>query len=209
MIDRRHTDALDASVLVLNRSFAAIHVVSVRRAIRLLCCEAAEVVYFENGQFGAYDFGSWCELSQMEADEKREDEDWIQSVRFELRAPRVIRLLRYNRVPRGGVRLNRRNVLLRDDFSCQYCGGQFPHSQLSLDHVMPRSRGGDSSWENLVCACIKCNVRKGARTPKEASMDLSRKPKRPRRSPILLAKLQNPKYESWKIWLGNADGVRG
>ena len=79
-----------------------------------------------------------------------------------------------------------------------------PTSQLSMDHVIPRSRGGETTWDNVVCACLGCNVRKGGRTPKEAHMKLHRKPSRPKRSPLLLLKLSNPKYESWKTWLEGA-----
>ena len=79
-----------------------------------------------------------------------------------------LRLLHYDRVPKQRVRLNRRNIFARDGNHCQYCGKRFATSELSLDHVVPTCRGGDTSWENLVCACVRCNVRKGGRTPQEA-----------------------------------------
>ncbi len=101
-------------------------------------------------------------------------------------------------------RFNRRNLFARDGNLCQYCGNTFPTSELSLDHVMPRSRGGEASWENIVCACVECNVRKGGRTPTEAGMKLIRQPQKPKRSPLLALKLGNPKYESWKTFLDNA-----
>ena len=131
-------------------------------------------------------------------------EDWIRSVSFEIRVPRVLRLLHYDRLPKQRVRLNRRNIFARDANSCQYCGKRFSTSELSLDHILPTCRGGDTSWENLVCACLKCNVRKGGRTPQEAGMKLIKKPVRPKRSPILTIKLGNPKYASWKTFLDNA-----
>jgi len=197
--------SLGLSVLVLNRSFVAVHITNVRRAIALLFRELAEVVHVEDGHYGAYSFESWRELSEMEAalGEGREH-DWIRGVGFQLRAPRVIRLMECDRGPRQGLRFNRRNVFARDGNRCQYCGRNYPTSELSLDHVMPRSRGGDTSWENIVCACVACNVRKGGRTPQEARMQLIRQPVKPKRSPLLAIKLGNPKYASWKSFVDRA-----
>lgn len=198
--------ALNASVLVLNRQYMAVHVVNVRRAFGLLINRLAEVIHVEEGQFANYDFESWREISELRAafKENSPDEDWIRSVNFEVCVPRVLRLLHYDRLPRQRLRLNRRNIFARDANQCQYCGKHFPTSELSLDHVLPTCRGGDASWENLVCACVKCNVRKGGRTPQEAGMKLIRKPARPKRSPLLSMKLGNPKYASWKSFVDAA-----
>lgn len=196
--------ALSSSVLVLNRFYMAVHVVNVRRAVTLLFRELAEVIHFEEGQYANYNFQSWREISAMRCSIKKQHEDWIRGVNFELQAPRVIRLLFYDRVPRQTLRFNRRNLFARDGNHCQYCGKTFPTSELSLDHVVPRSRGGDTSWENMVCACVACNVRKGGRTPQEAHMKLIRPPVKPKRSPLLSVKLDNPKYESWKTFVDNA-----
>jgi 5-methylcytosine-specific restriction endonuclease McrA len=197
-------DPLGASVLVLNRLYMAIHVVNVRRAFVLLCRDLAEVVHLEEGQFANYNFNSWREISELKAQFKEPHEDWIRSVNFEIQVPRVIRLLCYDRVPKQTVRFNRRNIFARDGNRCQYCGKRFPTSELSLDHVVPRSRGGDTNWENVVCSCVKCNVRKGGRTPQEAHMTLVKHPVKPKRSPLLAIKLGNPKYQSWKTFLDNA-----
>lgn len=204
--------ALGLSVLVLNRSFVAVHVVNVRRAIGLLFRRLAEVVHVEAGQYAAHNLESWRELSQLWAefrdaavgDALPAHDDWVRAIGYELQAPRVIRLTEYDRVPRQSLRFNRRNVFARDGNRCQYCGQQFPMSELSLDHVVPRSRGGTTSWENIVCACVACNVRKGGRTPQEARMDLIRLPARPKRSPMLALKLGNPRYESWKNFVDRA-----
>ncbi len=198
------TDPLSASVLVLNRFYLAVHVVNVRRAFALLFRELAEVVHVEDGQYANYNFESWREISELRANYKAPDDDWIQAVNFEIQVPRVIRLLSYERLPKQTVRFNRRNIFARDGNRCQYCGKRFPTSELSLDHVIPRSRNGDTSWENIVCSCVKCNVRKGGRTPLEAHMKLVRAPFKPKRSPLLTVKLGNPKYESWKSFLDNA-----
>jgi len=200
----RPAPTLGLSVLVLNRSFVAVHVTNVRRAITLLFGHLAEVVDIEAGQFAAYSIDSWRELSALRAEFAGPDEDWIRAVGYDLQAPRVIRLVSCDRSPRQGLRFNRRNVFARDGNLCQYCGKHFPMSELSLDHVVPRSRGGMTSWENIVCACVACNVRKGGRTPLEARMQLVRQPVKPKRSPLLAIKLGNPKYASWKSFVDSA-----
>ncbi len=196
--------ALNASVLVLNRQYLAIHVIDVRRAFALLLRELAEVIHIEEGRFGNYDFDSWRELSALESGYKGPHDDWVRSVNFEIRAPRVLRLLEFDRAPKQRVRLNRRNLFARDENLCQYCGKKFATSELSIDHVVPSCRGGETTWENVVCACVRCNVKKGGRTPTEAHMRLIKKPVRPKRSPLLSIKLASPKYASWKSFVDAA-----
>lgn len=201
MFDANSDRILSSSVLVLNRFFLPVHVVSVRRAFILLYRECAEIIHLEDGHFNNYDFSEWCALSSFRCDDKRPDEDWIQSVKFEVQVPRVVRLLRYERAPRSALRFNRRNLFARDGHRCQYCGRSFPSHQLSLDHVMPRSRGGETSWQNVVCSCVGCNTKKGSRTPQEANMHLKTSPAEPKANPLLLQKLTNPKYASWRTFL--------
>jgi 5-methylcytosine-specific restriction endonuclease McrA len=197
--------ALDASVLVLNKLFMAIHIISVRRAFCLLCKDLAEVVNQEEGQFATYNFATWRDLSEYRARSfRQEDDDWVCTINSAIQVPRVIRLLDYDRLPKQTVKFNRRNIFARDNNQCQYCGKKFPTSELSLDHVLPRSQGGTSIWENIVCACVSCNVRKGGRTPKEAHMHLIRKPEKPKRSPLLNLKMTHKKYQSWRTFLDNA-----
>jgi 5-methylcytosine-specific restriction endonuclease McrA len=197
--------ALDASVLVLNRLFMAVHVISVKRAFCLLCKELAEVIALEDGTFVGYDFTTWRELSEFRARHfRQEDDDWVRTSSTEIQVPRVIRLLTYDKLPRQTVKFNRRNIFARDHNQCQYCGRKFVTSELSLDHVIPRSQGGLTTWENIVCACVGCNVRKGGRTPKQAHMSLIRKPEKPKRSPVLNLKLTQRKYQSWQTFLDNA-----
>ena len=196
---------LNSSVLVLNRFFMAIHVVPVRRAFALVCKETAEVVHVFNEQYDSFDFESWREVSQYrELFDDGDNGDWIHTVSFEIRVPRVIRLLGYDKLPRRGVRFNRRNLFARDENRCQYCGKRFPTTELSIDHVIPRSYGGDASWTNMVCACTSCNKRKGGRTPAQAHMKLIHPPVAPKRSPVIRMKLRSGKYRSWKAFLSNA-----
>jgi len=196
--------ALDASVLVLNRCYMAVHIIPVRRAFCLLFKELAEVVTLDDGRYLSHDFQSWREVSEARARFKDPDDDYIRTIHFEIQVPRVIRLLTYDRLPRTKVKFNRRNIFARDGNRCQYCGKRFPTGELSLDHVMPRSRGGGTDWENIVCACVRCNVRKGGRTPAEAGMRLTKPPVKPKTSPTLGLKLANRKYQSWKAFLDDA-----
>jgi 5-methylcytosine-specific restriction endonuclease McrA len=196
--------ALDASVLVLNKHYMAMRITSARRAFSLLCRDIAEVVHIEDGIYVSYSFDSWRELSDFHRQFEPERYDWVRTIRFSIAVPRIIRLLVYDRLPRAEVKLNRRNIYARDQNRCQYCGKRFSTHELSLDHIVPRSRGGETSWENLVCCCLKCNIRKGGRTPVEAHMKLITKPVQPRRSPVIHFKLSDSKYASWKQFLDHA-----
>jgi 5-methylcytosine-specific restriction endonuclease McrA len=165
-------NALDASCLVLNKYYMAVHVVSVRRAFCLLFKDLAEVITIDDGRYASFDFASWREVSQARMHFREPDDDFIRTVHFEIQVPRIIRLLTYDRLPRQRVKFTRRNLFARDGNRCQYCGKKFTSEALSLDHVVPRVRGGKATWENIVCACLRCNVRKGGRTPREAGMKL-------------------------------------
>lgn len=197
-------DALRSSVLVLNRMFMAVHVVSARRAFCLLFRELAEVIHLEDGQYANYNFSAWREISELRADEKQPHDDWIRAVNFEIQVPRVIRLFRYDRLPRRKIRFSRRNLFARDGFRCQYCDRKLPSTQLSVDHVLPKSRGGATVWENVVTSCLTCNVKKGGRTPREARMRLVRKPHKPRHNPLMTIQIASPKYESWRTFVEGA-----
>lgn len=193
--------ALSASVLLLNRLYMALRVISAKRAMTLVYRELAEVVSVEDGQYLSYDFDSWVEVSAAKAAFEPAAHDWIRTVRFQIAVPRIVRVLGYDKVPRVDVKLNRRNLFARDHNRCQYCGRRFPSSELSIDHLIPRSKGGTTCWDNVVCACTRCNVKKGGRTPEQAHMSLIATPRRPRRSPVLTIKLSDSRYASWKQFL--------
>lgn len=201
--------ALSANVLVLNKFYQAIRIVNVRRAFSLLFRELAEVVHIETDARGVsrwanYDLQTWQEVSQLKAAFEPDEYDWIHTVRFQIAVPRIIRLLGYDKLPRQEVKFNRRNIFARDGNRCQYCGRRFPTNELSLDHVIPRSQGGRTTWDNVVCCCVSCNVRKGGRTPEQARMTLIAKPVKPRRSPVINIRLADERYWSWKQFLDNA-----
>jgi 5-methylcytosine-specific restriction endonuclease McrA len=144
-----------ARVLVLNATYEPMNVVSMRRAVILLLKEKAEIV--------------------------EAAEAWLRSEQLALPVPLVIRLVYYVRIPRHfALPLSRRTVLARDQYTCQYCEAKPGRANLTIDHIVPRSRGGETLWENVVTACGPCNRRKGDRTPQEANMPLRRQPRRPR-----------------------------
>lgn len=208
MENNQSISSLNGSVLVLNRFYVAVHVVSVRRAMILLYRDMAEVIHVEDGQYFNYDFMSWVEMSEFaSAEGMTEGHDWIRSVQFPIQVPRVLRLFRYDKIPVHSLKFNRKNLFARDNNRCQYCGKVYSLSHLSFDHVIPRSRGGTTCWENVVCSCLDCNGRKRDRTPEEAGMRLVRKPAKPKQNPLLSVKLENPKYESWKSFLGKSNSV--
>jgi len=142
---------MEASVLVLNKDYQPLSVCSVHRSVKLLFLDKAEMLH---------DY----------PDKK------IRTITEEYSYPSVIRLRRYINIPFNKIVLTRRNIMKRDGNNCQYCGAS---KNLTIDHVLPRSRGGEDTWENLVTACDTCNVRKGNQTPEEAGMPLDHKPYRP------------------------------
>lgn len=192
---------LDEKVLVLNRFYAAVRIVSARGAFLLLCKRVAEVIAVEQGGWFNYDLETWSELAALQKAYEPHAYSWVHTPRVEIAVPKVIRLLAYDRIPASEVKLNRRNIYARDHNRCQYCGRRFPVRELTIDHVVPRVQGGGNSWTNLVCACVRCNTRKGGRTPLQASMALVKRPTKPRRPPAISVRIGSPKYESWRAFL--------
>ncbi|MCF6157212.1 MAG: HNH endonuclease [wastewater metagenome] len=199
--------ALESSVLVLNKFFMALHIISAKRAFALLCKQTAEVISVDDGKFHAYNFESWRDVSLYKVRLGLPEEDrsnWIRTVSYEIEVPRIIRLLTYDKLSRSHVKFNRRNIFARDENRCQYCGQRLPTSELSLDHIVPKAYNGRTTWTNIVCACTECNKKKGGRTPEQARMKLIRKPVKPKHSPILRLKLRSDRYRSWKQFLDEA-----
>ena len=189
---RRGESLLRSKTLVLNRSFLPIHVTSVRRAITLLYVGAARAV---DSAYDTFDFVRWC-------DDGPSSDEQLGMVGRTMPIPRVIQLSSYDRVPRRQVRFSRQNIYARDGDTCQYCGRRFPRHQLNLDHVVPRSQGGGSSWENVVCSCHRCNWKKGGRTPEQCGLRLLKKPTRPAWTPFLADAALRSRYSEWGPFLG-------
>ena len=195
------SNRLDSSVLVLNRYYMAMHLVPLRRALLLLYRNSAEVIDRENDHYVNYDFTSWCQLSVLQDELGEGRSEWIRLVRQRLLVPRIVRLTRFDRVYHQPLRFNRRNLFARDKQRCQYCWKQLTLSQMSLDHVVPRSQGGDTNWENIVCCCVKCNTTKGNRTPKQADMELRQRPRKPALHPQVALEENSAHYSLWKTFL--------
>jgi 5-methylcytosine-specific restriction endonuclease McrA len=145
------TTRLQKPVLVLNASYEPINVCAARRALVLVLKGVASA--------------------------EEHSPSSVHSTRRTVQLPSVIRLLEYRRIPHQTRALSRKNILMRDRYTCQYCQKTLPSSEMTLDHVIPRSRAGETTWENLVACCHHCNNRKGCRTPEEAGMRLTRSPR--------------------------------
>lgn len=160
--------------LVLNRNFCPIQIIDWKKCISLIYQNAAQSVD-ENLQ--TYDFDDWVQLSALMKEHKN---GFVHSPSMRVAIPEVIRLTKYDRLPKQEVKFSRRNIYEHYGNKCCYCGKKFRTNELNLDHVLPRSRGGQTNWNNIVLSCIPCNTKKDCRTPEEAKMKLLVKPGRPR-----------------------------
>lgn len=185
-----------SKVLVLNRSFLPIDTTTVKRAFCMVVSGVAKIV---DKQYRMFDFQSWAALSQSSST------DVIGLVNKAIRVPRVIILLAYDRLPKREIRFSRHNIFVRDKNRCQYCGLQKERSELNLDHVIPRSQGGKTSWENIVCSCLDCNRKKGGRRPEEAGMRLRTQPRKPKWKSTFLPAIKEVLYSSWLPFLNIVD----
>lgn len=163
------------TVLLLNASFEPLRVISWQRAVCMMFTGKVEVV--------------------------EEYDHHIRSVSIVIRAPAVVRLLRYVHISRRTPPLSRTNVLARDHYQCQYCAKHLSSREATLDHVIPRSRGGRTTWLNLVCCCGQCNRKKGGRTPREAHMKLKREPRAPDWLPVLSIHFRGQVPSAWHVFL--------
>jgi 5-methylcytosine-specific restriction endonuclease McrA len=180
---------LNRSVLVLNRNWIAVHICDVRRALVLLYQDLARVV---TEDYETLDFQSWRDLSHQ-----ADGCEVVHTPRFRLMIPQVIKLVYYNRFPPLHVKFSRRNIYARDHHQCQYCGARPPREEMTIDHIVPRSRGGKTAWDNVVLACCRCNTRKGNRPLGESGLSLIRKPRRPH---WLLAARLDPNPDNRSLW---------
>ena len=167
------------STLLLNASYEPLKVISWQRAVTLLFLGKVEVLDEYNRE--------------------------VRSVSLAIRVPAVVRLLNFVRIGRHRPPLSKPNLLVRDDFSCQYCGLELSGRDATIDHVMPRSRGGTTKWDNVVIACRNCNRHKGGRTPKEANMKLKAEPVAPEWLPILSIHFHKNIPEAWLSFLTSGE----
>jgi 5-methylcytosine-specific restriction endonuclease McrA len=185
---------LSEPALVLNRNWYPIGTTTVRDAICMVYREAAKAL--DPHDCSVHDFDSWASLRVAE------NEPCIRTVRLRLRVPEIIVLNTYDSLPRRRVPFSRRNIYKRDGYRCQYCGARPPIAELTIDHVVPRSLGGHSSWGNCALACLRCNRRKAHRTPFEAGMHLLREPGEPTWSPYVSIPLVK-RRASWEQFVSD------
>ena len=186
---------IEGQVLVLNRSWLAVHVTPVKRALCLLYQGQAQVVH--PSTYALHDFDEWVVLWNESDTGGETNGKYVHTPNMRVRVPDVILLTFFNGFIRHEVRFSRHSIFERDKNTCQYCGKRFTRNKLTIDHVTPQSRGGDDSWENLVVACLACNVSKADRTPEEALMPLLRKPKKPAWMPALSSRAREEQMDVW------------
>jgi 5-methylcytosine-specific restriction endonuclease McrA len=187
---------LDAHVLVLNRHYQPVRITDARRALVMLYVGAVRAL---DADFRLFDFPSWTALAS------ELDDETVGTVNRRIRIPRIVVLQVYDRVPIGRVRFSRHNIFARDDHTCQYCDQRLTRKQLNLDHVIPRSQGGKTNWENVVTSCIECNVKKGGKTPQQAGMHLVKKPKKPSWADLIRPPSVRARYREWLPFLNPVD----
>lgn len=190
-----------ADALVLNANYNAIQICDWKKSISLLWQGACQAV---DKDTRAYNFKEWSEISaEMEA----HPGGFVHTATLKIAVPEVIRLTKYDRLPKADVKFNRNNLYQHYKGLCCYCGNKFNKGELNLDHVIPRSRGGLTNWNNIVTSCYPCNTRKDNRTPNEAGMALLVPPSKPRwrgHQDLIVTKLPIKIRESWQNWLDKA-----
>jgi len=186
-------------VLVLNKNFFAIQITSWQRALKLVYLDRAHVV---DEDYKTYSFTDWCEISQFI---KENPSGFVKTPKMKIAIPEVIALKFYDRIPFKETKFTRRNIYEHYGYRCCYCGKKFPTSELNLDHVVPRSMYGKTSWSNVVTSCIKCNLKKSNKLPEQAGMKLVIKPSKPSFSPTLNLILRSPVKTklSWQKFVDN------
>lgn len=183
--------------LVLNRNWQAIGTATLRHAFVLVVRGAARPI--DPSTYEVYSLERWLERSDERAAELPR-ERLVKTPNHLVEKPEVVLLTHYGKFPRIEVSFSRKNLYRRDDHSCQYCGRRAGKIQMSIDHVVPRSRGGRTTWENCVLACVRCNSRKADRLPADVGLRLLKAPARPRWSP-LVDLLPQSRPESWDHFL--------
>ncbi len=187
--------ALEQPALVLNRHWVPIHLTTSRHALTLLYQRVARAV--DPTDCSLHRFHSWADLAVPD------ETLCVRTVSLRIRVPEIVVLERYGQIPKRSVPFNRKNLFDRDRNTCQYCGARDSPQELTIDHVVPRSRGGTSTWENCVIACLPCNLKKGNRLLEEAGLHLRRRARAPRWSPqLLLAEI--PRKATWERVIGDA-----
>lgn len=193
------TALMDRPVLTLNRQWVPVHTSTVKEAIGLVAKGAAKII--EPDTYMTHDLSSWDAVSKARS---AVGDRLIHSQHLAILVPEVILLTSYEGMAERGVVFSRKNLFKRDRFTCRYCGAQPGPAELTVDHVLPRSRGGLSSWTNCVLACVACNAKKADKTPTEAGMKLRGTAKKPTWKMLAQVAPRSPRPESWNAFLSRA-----
>jgi len=186
---------LNDPALVLNRNWVPVDFTTVMDALCKLYTGAARAIHPDD--YSTHDFDSWTQMKALDG------QSLIRTATLSIPAPEVIVLADFTGVPKRGLAFSRANLYKRDGYTCQYCGVKPGTAELTIDHIVPRSRGGVSSWSNCVVACIRCNSRKADRTLTEAGLKLRSTPAKPNWSPrLILARV--PMKTSWEKFVSDA-----
>jgi len=186
-------------VLAINKSYIPIRICSKFATIGKMYTGAVESFFIKDGSYRPLNWADWLELSKQ--DVWPEGTDFINSVTQRVALPKVIRYLNYDKVPRVSLKLTRKGIYERDNHTCYICGENYGEGKLSVDHVKPLSKGGQSTWENLVTCCKKCNGLKGDKTLEELKWKPKFLPYRPARSNIQKLKASvTTYYPEWKLF---------
>lgn len=192
-------DPLSQRVLVLNRIWQAVNIVAARRAFCLLFQDHAKVLHAAREDLRVMSTEEWIAFCRERPLPR--DSVAIRTVQCAIHVPKIILLNEYDRLPMKEVKFSRESVFERDRHTCQYCGEKYPEHQLNLDHVIPRDRGGRTTWENIVTSCIHCNTRKANRVPHEARMHLQKKPAKPKWRPFVSYLIGDDPDDTWSSFL--------
>jgi len=191
------TNVLNNKVLVLNKCYQPINIISAFHAICKVYTGAANIV---DENYGVWTFDQWVnnweDLTSV-PEEKRAQ--LVHTAKLAFPAPEIIVTTKFT-YEHHKVRLTRKNIFIRDQNTCQYCCKEFPSNELNIDHVVPSSRGGKTRWANVVASCIPCNTRKAARTPREANMPLLKTPAKPHWS-MIAGKITAKVPKSWESFV--------
>ncbi len=195
-------DLLQEKVLVLNKYFQAVQITTLQRAVCHLVKGSAKVITTD---WTTHTFEEWIKISQFYPNGNGSEYKFIKSPSITLLIPEAIYLPFYESLPQSEVVFTRQNLILRDRFTCQYCGKLLKNPKdRTIDHIIPKSRGGKTVWNNVVLCCKKCNLKKGNKTPEEAGLKLIKVPKAPRWQALILEEFPKHKKEKWKVFLNFA-----
>ncbi len=199
----KQRDILQEKVLVLNKYYQAIQITTVQKAICHLVKGTAKVI---TTNWTTHTLEEWIEITKFHENGNRRI---IRSPSVSILIPDAIYLPYYESLPKVDVVFSRQNLLLRDRYTCQYCGKYLKNPKdRTIDHVIPKSRGGKTVWTNVVLCCKKCNLKKGDRTPEEAGLKLLRQPKAPKWQALILEEFPKHKKNVWKVFLDFAGLIK-